>query len=209
LIHFDLAPKPAGFAEDAEQPGALWLTAHPDPKERPKDYWSPFKPQLSDAFHGLCAYSAMYEPVGTVDHFVSCDEDRTRAYDWGNYRFASGWINSSKQALISSKILDPFEVQDSWFEILLPSLQLEITNEVPRSKLKQAKFVLTRLHLRDDERVLRQRREWYRMYQDGELTLEGLRKKAPLIARAVERQPSKSKPRMPPTRTRSPKRRPR
>jgi len=101
-----------------------------------------------------------------------------------------------------------FEVDDSWFEILLPSLQLEITNEVPRSKLKQAKFVLTRLHLRDDERVLRQRREWYRMYQDGELTLEGLRKKAPLIARAVEKQLSNPKPRMSAVRALNPKRRP-
>jgi hypothetical protein len=35
---------------------------------------------------------------------------------------------------------------------------------------------------------MRQRREWYRMFQEGELTLEGLAKKAPLIARAVENQ---------------------
>lgn len=35
---------------------------------------------------------------------------------------------------------------------------------------------------------MRQRREWYRMYQAGELTLEGLAKKAPLIARAIEKQ---------------------
>lgn len=45
--------------------------------------------------------------------------------------------------------------------------------------------VQDRLH--DDERVLRQRREWYRMFQDGEVSLEGLRKKAPLIAMAVTR----------------------
>jgi rsbT co-antagonist protein RsbR len=38
------------------------------------------------------------------------------------------------------------------------------------------------------ERVIRQHREWYRMFQDGELSLEGLRKKAPLIARAIEKQ---------------------
>jgi len=27
--------------------------------------------------------------IGSVDHFVSRDEDRSRAYDWANYRFAS------------------------------------------------------------------------------------------------------------------------
>ena len=40
---------------------------------------------------------------------------------------------------------------------------------------------------KNDERVIRQRREWYRMYQDGELTLEGLRAKAPLIAAAIDK----------------------
>lgn len=48
--------------------------------------------------------------------------------------------------------------------------------------------MLERLHLGHDERVVRQRREWYRMYQTGELTLEGLARKAPLIAAAVRRQ---------------------
>lgn len=155
---------------------------------RPKDLWSPFKTQLANAFRNLCAYSAMFEPVGTVDHFVSCDEDRSLAYDWSNYRYCSAWINSSKKDLKSTQILDPCAVQDGWFRILLPSLQLEITDAIPAAIRPTAEFVLNRLHLRDDERVLRQRREWYRMYQDAELTLEGLAKKAPLIAAAVQAQ---------------------
>lgn len=66
-------------------------------------------------------------------------------------------------------------------------LQLVVNeSRVPESLRERARFVLTRLHLRDDERVIRQRRAWYRMYEDGELTLEWLRRKAPLIARAIE-----------------------
>ena len=137
MIRFEPVPKPEGFATAVEQPGATWLVNNPAAK-RPKDLWSPFKDILADGFRSLCAYSAMYEPVGTVDHFVSWHEDRSKAYEWENYR-------------------------------------------------DRAEFVLHRLHLRDDERVLRQRREWYRMYQEHELSLESLRKKAPLIARAVER----------------------
>jgi hypothetical protein len=53
---------------------------------------------------------------------------------------------------------------------------------------ERAKFVLDRLHLGHDERVLRQRREWYRMYQEGKLTLTGLDEMAPLIAVAVKKQ---------------------
>ncbi len=185
MIRFEPIAKPDSFADEVERPGAAWLEANPDAK-RPKDLWTPFKPALSDGFRSLCAYSVMYEPVGTVDHFVSWNEDDKKAYDWANYRYCAGWINSSKQNLKAAEIFDPFEVEDGWFEIILPSLQLVVSDSIPDDQRVRAEFVLTRLHLRDDERVVRQRREWYRLYQDSELTLEGLRTKAPLIARAIE-----------------------
>ncbi|MFO0757500.1 MAG: hypothetical protein U0359_13470 [Byssovorax sp.] len=130
----------------------------------------------------------MYEPTGTVDHFVSIDEDRDRAYDWTNYRFSSGWINSSKKSLSSTQIVDPFDVENGWFEVQLPSLQLVLTDRVPAAFRGRAALMLERLHLGQDERIVRQRREWYRMYQAGELTFEGLVKKAPLIATAIKKQ---------------------
>ncbi len=184
MIRFEPVPEPEDFKSKAETPGNAWLANNPT--GRPRDFWSPFKGTLGTGFRNLCAYSAMYEPVGTVDHFVSCDEDRTKAYEWSNYRYASGWVNSSKQNLKSADIFDPFQVEDGWFEIILPSLQLVVSDAVPPDLRAKAGFVLQRLRLRDDERVIRQRREWYRMYQDREVTLDGLRKKAPLIARAVE-----------------------
>ncbi|MCP4133810.1 MAG: hypothetical protein GY754_22770 [bacterium] len=58
---------------------------------------------------------------------------------------------------------------------------------VPDEYREKAEYTIQRLHLRDDERVSRQREEWLRMFYDGELDLDGLRKKAPLIARAMER----------------------
>lgn len=185
MIHFDTVPKPQGFEQEVEKPGAEWLLQNPS--GRPQDYWARFKADLADGFNSLCAYTAMYEPVGTVDHFVSVSEKRSRAYDWSNYRFSAGWINSSKSNLLSSQILDPFQVEDGWFEILLPSLQLVVSADIPEDIRTRAEFVLKRLHLGHDERVIRQRREWYRMFQDDELTLEGLKRKAPLIAAAVEK----------------------
>ncbi len=185
MIRFERIPMPEGFQEQVEKPGEAWLRANPDARS-PKPLWRPFKPALADGFRDLCAYSAMYEPVGTVDHFVSWKEDRTRAYDWSNYRYAAAWINSSKQSLYAADLLDPFEVEDGWFKIVLPSLQLVVDESIPAEQRQRAAFVLERLHLRDDERVIRQRRAWLSAYEAGELTLEGLRKKAPLIARAVE-----------------------
>jgi hypothetical protein len=189
VIRFVKVPEPEAFI-DTKTSGDAWLASHPE--GRPPDKWSKFKPQLSDGFSELCAYSAMYEPVGTVDHFVSCDEDRSKAYEWSNYRFASGWINSSKQNLQSEEVVDPFEVRDEWFELLLPSLQLVATDQVPPEWKGRVTTMLIRLHLRDDERVIRQRHAWYRLYEEGKLTLDGLAERAPLIAAAVRKRSSQS-----------------
>jgi hypothetical protein len=186
MIQFARVPEPSDFEACARVPGNAWVDTHPDAK-RPRDFWSPFKSDLATGFGDLCAYSAIYEPVGTVDHFVSWHEDRSKAYQWDNYRYSAEWINKSKQNEPSSKLLDPFTVEDGWFEVILPSLQLTVANSIPGELRALAQYTLERLHLIHDERVTRQRREWYRMYQCGELNLSGLKKKAPLIAAAVER----------------------
>ena len=187
MIPVESPAKPIGFVERVEQRGAAWLSAHPNAK-RPLDYWSEFKDALAEGFGQRCGYCAMFEPVGTVDHFVSWDEDRSRAYEWANYRFASAWINSSKQNLRADQVLDPFEVQDGWFEVLLPSLELVVSSTLPEEVRERANIMLTRLHLRNDRRVIRQRSKWYELYKNKRLDLEGLREMAPLIASAVEKQ---------------------
>lgn len=186
--------EPARFDARTRQRGQQWLARNPKPapnptgkRWRPHDYWSEFRNDLADAFRQLCAYGAMYEPVGTVDHFISCDTDPTQAYEWSNYRFCSQWINSSKQTA-DATVLDPCEVQDDWFKILLPSLQLVVSDQVPANRRQLAEDTLKRLHLDHDERIVRQRRVWYEMYQTGQINLDGLRQMAPLIAKAVAEQ---------------------
>lgn len=186
-IDRNLLTEPPSFHDECRAPGNAWLLANPEAR-RPRDFWSPFRGHLSDAFRELCAYSAMYEPVGTVDHFVSCNENRDLAYEWANYRFASGWINSSKSRTVAEQILDPLQVGDGWFRILLPSLQLVITERVPAEFRERAQETLRRLHLVDDERVIRQRRKWLALWESGSLSLDGLRQMAPLIAEAVSAQ---------------------
>lgn len=184
MLKFNPSPEPEDFDKKVRQPGNDWLAKNTD-KKRPRDYWKEFKSDLADGFNNLCGYSVMYEPVGTVEHFLSCENHRHLAYEWSNYRFASGWINSSKGTL-DNKIFDPFEVEDDWFEILLPSLQLVITDKVPPDKLEKAEFTLKRLRLQNGSQVMRQRQVWYNLYCDGSIDLEGLEKMAPLIARALK-----------------------
>ncbi|MFM6105623.1 MAG: hypothetical protein ACKPEO_07675 [Sphaerospermopsis kisseleviana] len=191
MLKFNPPLEPQDFDEKVRQPGNNWLAKNTDHKKRPIDYWSKFKSDLADGFNNLCGYSVMYEPVGTVEHFLSCENYRHLAYEWSNYRFASGWINSSKGTL-DHQVLDPFELEDEWFEILLPSLQLVVTDKVPPEKLEKAEFTLKRLRLQNGSQVMRQRQVWYDLYCAGSIDLEGLEKMVPLIARAVKKQQANS-----------------
>ena len=127
----------------------------------------------------------MLDPtVGTVDHFLSVKHHRHLAYDWGNYRFASATMNASKQSA-DAALLDPYQVGDGWFEIVLPSLQMRVSDAVPAAMKAEAEYTLQRLKLRDGECVIRWRQSWYSLYCSGGLTLDGLRQVAPLLASAV------------------------
>lgn len=66
MIRFERVPEPPEFDQKARVPGNHWLAANPG-TQRPKDFWTPFKGALAQGFRDLCAYSAMYEPVGTDD----------------------------------------------------------------------------------------------------------------------------------------------
>jgi hypothetical protein len=124
---------------------------------------------------------------GTVDHFVSINEDRSRAYDWDNYRYVAGWVNSSKQNVVSTDILDPYEVEEGWFEILLPTLELVVTSKVPPGKRTQAEQTLKRLPIGRDERAIKRRGVYYDEYLKKEIGIAELRKRAPLLAAAIEK----------------------
>ncbi len=177
--------EPADFETKCGKPGREWLAKHPS-AERPRDYWTQFRHQLADGFLNLCGYGAMWSSAGTVDHYLSWKKHPELTYAWENYRFVEGWLNQSKQTA-DERVLDPYEVGESWFEVLLPSLQLVVTENIPAEHRARAEHTLLRLHLRDDERILRQRRAWLRLYEEAEISLDGLAKVAPLIAAAVSK----------------------
>src|SRR3954454_5194437 len=124
-----------------------WLAAHPlGGSERLPNHWRHFLPELSAGFQHRCGYLAMLDLDGTVDHFLSTDSHRHLAYEWSNYRYATGWLNSSKQN-VDRRILDPFEVREEWFEVDLDSLHLKLTGAVPARIRPRAVYTLERLRL--------------------------------------------------------------
>ena len=85
------------------------------------------------------------------------------------------------------KVLDPFEVQDGWFEVLLPSMQLLVSDQVPAALVGKARFTLKQLRLCGGTKVVRCRKRWYEEFKEGRLTFEGLEKLAPLVAKVVKK----------------------
>jgi hypothetical protein len=187
MIRAPRLPEPDDFDAKVRRPGALWLAANPGVK-RPRALWTPYTPVLDAGYGGPCGYAAMLDPTGgTVDHYLSVTHHRDLAYEWSNYRFASATMNSKKRAE-DDRVLDPEEVRAGWFEILRASLQMRMTDRVPARLRAKAAHTLERLGLANGERVIRWRRSWYELYQRGDLSIDGLRTVAPLIAAAVERE---------------------
>lgn len=184
MIPVSPVPEPSDFDARGRRPGNTWLAENPG-AERPRDFWSSFRGILAEGFAHRCGYTAMHQPAGTIDHLRSYKTHPELSYEWKNLRFASQWINSAKK---TDDVLDPYEVGDGWFEVLLPSMQLVATDKVPPEYREIVARTLRRLPLSHDERVLKQRRGWYGMYRQKKLSLEGLRDVAPLVAAAVEKQ---------------------
>ena len=194
MMRFTLQNEPNDWDERCRKRGRTWLKEHPG-YDRPNDYWTEFEPDLCKAFNHMCAYCAMTVMKADMDHFIPVAHLKKKgkdelAYEWSNFRYAEGVLNQRKHDCL---ILDPFEVKDDWFEIILPSLQLVQTDRVPKGKRKKAEFTLIRLGLRDDEVVIRYRLKWFELYCHRKLNLDGLRNVAPQIARAVERDLGKGK----------------
>lgn len=191
--------EPPHFKTNCRDPGAAWLAANPKKDCHKATYlWSPFRPALRSGFSQRCGYLAIKLPVGgVVDHYVSCKEDRSRAFEWANYRYASETVNSRKQALDQRKIrvLDPFAVEKGWFQVLLPSFELVLTDAVDAGSQQLARDTLKDLGLGTGHEAIEARWSVYESHwNNGAINMDGLRRDAPLIADAVEARMREGKP---------------
>ena len=186
MIHFEPPPEPRDFEEKVRTPGTNWLRHHPTPKsEKLPDLWKGCRSELAEGFRCLCAYSVVKIGMrGQIDHYLSKANHRDLAYEWSSYRYASGGMNSRK-GTCDEKILDPFEVQDGWFEVQLGTWQLLMTNKIPPSQRELAEFTLRQLCLGSSDDAVAERRYFYDLLAGGTFTLAALGENVPLVARAV------------------------
>lgn len=188
MIPVALQPEADRFDAEVRVPGNAWLAEHATGE--PPSLWNRVKLDFADAYRHMCAYTAMYlSAPATVDHFapVASADGRRLAYEWSNYRYCVGWLNSSKQNEPAENLLDPFHVGAGWFEVILPSLQLRVSEACPAEVRARAAYTIRRLRLDHDERSVRTRRAWLAQYEAERIDLDGLERFAPLVGQAVRR----------------------
>lgn len=91
-------------------------TVHVEPKV-PRALWVPYTKDLSDGVFEpvrLCGNARPHRWHGRSLSELKNHPDK--AYEWDNYRFASGPLNASKRTL-DDTVLDPYEVGVAGFEI--------------------------------------------------------------------------------------------
>lgn len=189
MIPVEPKPAPVGFVDRVQVPGEQYLreSGRPVATWKDRDYWTHCLDDLRSAYDSVCAYSCHWIPrdqIATVDHFVPKSTYPERAYQWDNYRLASGRMNSRKGEY--TDILDPFTLALDWFILEFPSLLVKPNPSLPQRSREQVVTTISRLRL-NDEIYVGARQDWLDEFlMHGEMAW--LYRRAPFIAHELERQ---------------------
>lgn len=194
MIRVERAPTPNHFERLVSEPGLARLESdgiNPDtiapPKYEFEPYWSRVQHYTRWAYSYTCAYFGIRIDKNTgsnsTDHFLSKARHESRlAYEWENYRLACGRVNSRKG---EKQVLDPFEIEDNWFNLDLESgfLQLQETN-IPAELYELAKFTLSSrgLDLNSDDLIEGRSDQWFR-YLNNDISANILEEDCPIVYR--------------------------
>lgn len=189
MIRVALQPEYADFDADVRSPGAAFLATCPTPTSeqfRKKNFWSKAARHLQSAYSGICAYTAMYLPEqGSVDHFLAKNSHPHLAYEWSNFRLASGRVNNSKG---SANVLDPFQIENDWFYMDIPACLLKANPALERNLRNQISGTINSLRLNQDDHYVQERCNILMDYASEDITMGFLQRRYPFLAKEVARQ---------------------
>lgn len=137
----------------------------------------------------MCAYTCHKIHCDTgfnsIDHFKSKDKYPQEAYNWANYRLVCGTMNGRKGKY--DDVLDPFTLQEGWFELHFPSLQVIPNEHLEADAKSQVQKTIDRLKL-NDYICTGGRQERLQPYLNEKYPLSHLQDIAPFLARELQRQ---------------------
>lgn len=211
MIRVEQVPEPADFDRKVRQPGLRAISemtgapALPKRRGRPREviaaspdeipadkfppFWTEALPELLEVYGRVCAYMSFYiervTGAASVDHMLPKSVDWREIYEWRNYRLACSLMNSRKNAC--RDVLDPFEIEDNWFRMELVGYQVIPDPDLPADIREKVQATIERLKLNDYE-CLKLREEYAEEFYLGDISLDRLRRRAPFLAREIERQ---------------------
>ncbi len=150
-------------------------------------FWKKALDDLMEAYARICAYSCFrIHPVTgarSVEHMAPKSRAWDQVYEWSNYRLASSRLNARKRDF--SDVLDPFEVENGWFELELVGFQVRPAPGLGPETRAQILATIERLGL-DDFRNSRARDA--ELYWSGEISFAHLMEESPFVAAELRRQ---------------------
>lgn len=150
-------------------------------------YWTEVLDDLMSAYGEICAYSCfrIHRVTGgrSVDHMAPKSLSWDQVYEWSNYRLACSWMNSSKREF--GDVLDPFLVQDGWFELELVGFQVIPANGLGAGIKRQVEDTISRLGL---NRFCLDRAEDAEDYWNGDTSFSVLLRESPFVTKELRRQ---------------------
>lgn len=190
MIRVKQQPEYPAFDTEVRGPGNAFLTRCPTPTSqqfKKKNFWGKAAPHLHAAYSGVCAYTAMYLPQqGSVDHFLPKTTHPHLAYEWSNYRLASGRVNSIKGNL--TDILDPFQIQDEWFHLDIPACLLRPNPSLDQPLKVRISGTINSLRLNKDESYVQERCNILMDYARNDVSISFLERRYPFLAKEIARQ---------------------
>ena len=195
MIRVSPASEPPQFDEQVRRPGLaliaqLAATAGSEDAIPPgefKPYWRRALNDLLASYNRTCAYLSLHIPpaVGTpsVDHMVAKSAAWDQVYEWSNYRLACLLMNARKGV---ADVLDPFEIGDGWFALELVEFQVVPGRDLPTNVHARVVETIATLRLSDSV-CCEARAEYAEAYWNGEISLSYLQRRAPFVARELER----------------------
>lgn len=190
MIRVALAPEYPNFNAEVRLPGAAFLTECPNPTSeqfKKKNFWNRAAKELHAAYSGICAYTAMYLPEqGSVDHFRAKSTFPLLAYEWANFRLASGRVNNSKGN--QAEIIDPFEVEDDWFYLDIPACLLKPNPTLDKPTRNRINGTINSLRLNQDDNYVQERCNILIEFARSDISENFLSRRYPFLAKEVARQ---------------------
>jgi hypothetical protein len=190
MIRVILAPEYPNFEAEVRAPGTSFLLSCPNPTSeqfKRKNYWTRAAKDLHAAYSGICAYTAMYLPdQWSVDHFRPKSAFPSLAYEWTNFRLASGRVNSSKGN--QTNIIDPVDVESDWFFLDIPSCLLRPNPNLDKATRSRINGTINSLRLNQDDNHVQERCNILMAFARGDI-LEGfLSRRYPFLSKEIVRQ---------------------